>query len=438
MYCGYITTLHGVRKHSNADRLQCVEVFGQNVIVDLSYKDGDRVVFFPSDGQLSEEFAKDNNLVRVKDENGNNIGGYMDPEKRNITAIRLRGEKSEGLVLPISVLAKYTNIEKLRDGEQITTLDGKEICRKYIPKRNHRDPNSKRSKSKKKLTNGNVKEEYLFFEEHKDTAQLAYNLNTFKPGDTIYITRKFHGSSQRSMYTTKETTSTNWFRKLFHLPYKVKREKSFITGSRRVVLTDLTKNDGYYSDNGFRKKWNDILDGVVPEGITVFYELVGYVNESTPIMASCNNSLVKDKAFKKKFGETTVFSYGCEPGECDMYVYRMTATTADGTVIEIPWEEVKRMCEKMGVKHVLELDKFLYTTQEDLLARVHKFTEGMPADEVGKTHIAEGVVVRIDNRSSFTAFKEKVFEFKILEGIIKDTSDAPDMEEAQEVPDDET
>ena len=36
MYCGYITTLKGLRKHSNADRLQCVEVFGQNVIVDLS------------------------------------------------------------------------------------------------------------------------------------------------------------------------------------------------------------------------------------------------------------------------------------------------------------------------------------------------------------------------------------------------------------------
>lgn len=24
MYCGYITTLKGLRKHNNADRLQCV------------------------------------------------------------------------------------------------------------------------------------------------------------------------------------------------------------------------------------------------------------------------------------------------------------------------------------------------------------------------------------------------------------------------------
>lgn len=97
MYCAYVTTLKGLRKHSNADRLQCVEVFGQNVIVDLSYQEGQKVIFFPSDGQLSLEYATDNNLVRKKDEDGNNIGGYMDAEKRNVTAIRLRGESQKDL-----------------------------------------------------------------------------------------------------------------------------------------------------------------------------------------------------------------------------------------------------------------------------------------------------------------------------------------------------
>ena len=130
MYCAYITTIKELRKHSNADRLQCVEVFGQNVIVDLNYQEGQKVVFFPSDGQLSLEYATDNNLVRKKDENGNNIGGYMDAEKRNVTAIRLRGEKSEGLVLPVETLSKYTDISKLKDGDQITVLGGHEICQK--------------------------------------------------------------------------------------------------------------------------------------------------------------------------------------------------------------------------------------------------------------------------------------------------------------------
>lgn len=430
MYCAYVTTLKGLRKHSNADRLQCVEVFGQNVIVDLSYKDGQKVVFFPSDGQLSEEYAKDNNLVRMKDENGNNIGGYMDAEKRNVTAIRLRGEKSEGLVLPIESLSKYVDVTKLKDGDQITVIGGHEICRKYIPKSSRRSNNSRKSSDKKKKDNSIS---YPFFEEHKDTAQLAYNMSAFKPGDTVYITRKLHGTSARTMKTIKVTKKNNVFRRFLHMKPKYEKEVSVVTGSRRVVLKDMNSTDGYYSDNTFRKKYHDLLKDKLPEGFEIFYEIVGYVNETTPIMGTVSNSKVKDKEFKKKFGDTTVFSYGCKPGENEMYVYRMTATTADGTVVEIPWENIKVWCDKLGVKHVPELEKFIYTTPEDLKERVNKYLDGMPVDEIGKTHIAEGVVVRIDNRDLFTAYKDKVFEFKVCEGIIKDNSDAPDMEEAEEL-----
>ena len=432
MYCAYITTIKGLRKHTNADRLQCVEVFGQNVIVDLNYYEGQKVVFFPSDGQLSLEYATDNNLVRVKDENGNNIGGYMDPEKRNVTAIRLRGEKSEGLVLPIETLSKYTDVSKLKDGDQITVLDGHEICQKYIPrgKRNNH-PVETGSKKKKKKSKESVS--YPFFEEHKDTAQLAYNMSAFRPGDTIYITRKLHGTSARTMKTVKITKKSNKLRRFLHMEPKITREVSVVSGSRRVVLKDINANDGYYSDNGFRKKCHDLLKDNLPEGFEVFYEIVGYVNETTPIMGSVSNKGVKEKEFVKKFGDTTTFSYGCKPGESDMYVYRMTATTADGTVVELPWETVKVWCDKLGVKHVPDLEKFIYTTPEDLKERVNKYLNNMPADEIGKTHVAEGVVVRIDNRSTFTAYKDKVFEFKVIEGIAKDTSDVPDMEEAEEL-----
>ena len=73
MYEAYITTLKEIRKHTNADRLQVTTVFGNNVIVDLSYYEGQRVIYFPVDGQLGKEFAEDNNLVRKKDENGNEL-----------------------------------------------------------------------------------------------------------------------------------------------------------------------------------------------------------------------------------------------------------------------------------------------------------------------------------------------------------------------------
>lgn len=38
-------------------------------------------------------------------------------------------------------------------------------------------------------------------------------------------------------------------------------------------------------------------------------------------------------------------------------------------------------------------------------------------DPIGKTHIREGVVVRIVNRPKFTAFKHKNFDFKVLSNI---------------------
>ncbi|HZH58164.1 MAG TPA: hypothetical protein VEY70_01000, partial [Metabacillus sp.] len=63
---------------------------------------------------------------------------------------------------------------------------------------------------------------------------------------------------------------------------------------------------------------------------------------------------------------------------------------------------------------------------EDLLDRVDKFVDG--TDPIGKTHIREGVIVRIENRNQFTAFKQKSFNFKVLEGIIK-SQEILDMEE---------
>jgi hypothetical protein len=58
-------------------------------------------------------------------------------------------------------------------------------------------------------------------------------------------------------------------------------------------------------------------------------------------------------------------------------------------------------------------------------------------DPIGRTHVREGVVVRIVNRPKFAAYKHKNWYFKALEGIVKVDAEAPDMEEAQDVDDEE-
>lgn len=431
MYCAYITTLKECRKHSNADRLQCTTIFGNNVILDLSYKEGQRVIYFPSDGQLSETFAKENNLIRKRDKNGNNIGGYLDPVKRNITALRLRGEQSDGLVLPIEVLSKYTDITKLKDGDKITVLNGEEICRKYIPQFSP----SKRKKRGSASGTENQKEEkvqisYPFFVQHTDTEQLAYNESAFQQGDICYITLKMHGTSARTANALQVTKKKvpKLLQKLFCIKEKEQTEYQVVSGTRRTVLRD--SETSWRGDNAFRQKYHEMFKEKLPQGVEVFYEIVGWLDDERTIMGRCSNKLIKDKEFSKQYGPETIFSYGCNEGESDCYVYRMTMTSPDGYRVELPWEQVQYVCEKIGVKCVPTFEKFMFTTWEDLMERVEKYCDG--ADPVDQKHIREGVVVRIDNRKSFTAYKHKNFNFKVLEGVVKDMADAPDIEESEE------
>ncbi len=460
MYCAYITTIKELRKHSNADRLQCATIFGNNVIVDLSYTEGQRVIYFPTDGQLSEEFANDNNLVRKKDENGNNIGGYLDPDKRNITALKLRGEKSDGLVLPIEVLSKYADVSTLKDGEQITILNGHEICKKYIPRSNHRQSGSTGAGNrtrKKKVPIAPL------FSEHADTEQLAYNLSAFKPNDEIEITLKMHGTSQRTGYLP---VFKGYKRSL--LDRVLRRDGTpiydwgYVSGTRRTVLENF--DGGYYGSNEFREAHSKFFEGKLMKGESVYYEVVGFTHTGAPIMSSCNNKKLNDKEFVKQYGEETVFSYGCHPDtgwediqtdneipQSDIYVYRMTITNEDGFVVEYSPDFMRYRCEQMGAKCVPVFYKGQipeYTILPDNVGSpmaidageyVKKIAEDFydGTDPIGKTHIREGVVVRIINRPKFTAYKHKNFNFKVLEGIIKDTASAPDMEEAQELSKDE-
>jgi hypothetical protein len=429
-YCAYITKIKDLRKHSNADRLQVGTCFGNNVIVSLETKEGQLGVYFPVDGKLGIEYATKNDLLRRKDENGNQCGGYLDPDKRNITAIKLRKEQSDGLFMPLSSLDDFCDISKLVEGDTIDVLNGVVICEKYIPQKKQRGEQTS-SKGGKTSNKGVPKDKFPFFVEHTDTSQLAYNLGQFKEGDLCTITLKMHGTSARTAFTIKdEVQKKSLIDRILRKPFKTVNKWDYISGTRRVNLNFKSDDKGFYGDNEFRKKYHDMIAPRLHKGEAVFYEIVGYVSKDSTIMGTCSNAKV-DKDFVKQYGETTTFSYGCENGENDIYVYRMTKTDEDGNVVEYPFHLVQLRCEYMGLKTVPVFDKFFYTTEEDLLARVNQFVDG--ADPIGKTHVREGVVVRIENRENFKAYKHKNFSFKVLEGIIKNEATEADMEEAQEL-----
>ena len=464
MYNAYITEIKNVRPHPNADRLDLADCFGNTVCVGHGdFAEGDLVVYFPTDGQLSEEFCQVHDLVRRKDEAGNPCGGYLDPGKRNIKAIKLRGEKSDGLAMPISCL-EYTGVDirTLEAGFAFTAINGKEICCKYIPRR---DPYHTHGPAGNRTRRKKVPVAPLFAE-HADTEQLAYNLSAFRPGDEIEITLKMHGTSGRTarlpvLKGYRRTLLDRLFRRQGTPIY----EDGYVSGTRRVVLENY--EGGFYGGNEFREQHSKMFEGKLMKGETVYYEIVGFTTTGQPIMGDGNNEKL-GKDFVKQYGKTTTFSYGCHPegGEkgqyedtvwvgpqSDIYVYRMTMTNEDGFVVEYTPDFMRYRCEQMGVKCVPVFAKatidcegvYVYTPNTELYGFVHetdsigdtvkevaeKYYAG--PDPIGKTHTREGVVVRIVNRPKFTAYKHKNFEFKVLEGIIKETAAAPDMEEAQEV-----
>lgn len=484
-YTAFVTRIKNLHKHTNADRLQVGECFGNSVVVSLEYTDNQLGIYFPCDGKLSQAFAEANNLLRKKDENGNNVGGYMDPEKRNVTAVKLRGEKSDGLFLPLSALDAFGDTSTLKEGDRIDVWNGHLICEKYIPRTQTRTGTP---------TNGNHTRKRKapispLFAEHADTEQLGYNLGAFRPGDLVEISLKMHGTSQRTAYLPvlvgyKDSLwckTKNWFRvKLHKAKYQMSDEIAerlkdhdgepiydwgYVSGTRRVVLDSF--GGGYYGSNEFREAHSKVFEGKLWKGESVYYEVVGFTHTGAPIMASADNKKLNDKEFVKQYGKETVFSYGCSPDgtklmhgedeegqfavatqvpQSDIYVYRMTMTNIDGEIVEYPPDFMRYRCEQMGVKTVQVFDRFLIpenpqsvdeqgytcdiTAGEYVKNKAEQNYDG--PDPVGKSHIREGVVCRIINKPKFCAYKHKNFSFKVLEGICKADAEAPDMEEAQE------
>ena len=431
-YCGYITTLKDVRPHPNADRMLLATCFGNTVCVGLNSAEGEIGLYLPSDGQVSVEFAKENNLLRLYDENGHSIpgGGYLDPDKRNIKAISLRGVKSDGIFLPISCLA-YTgvNLDELNVGDTINAVNGHEICQKYVPRNSHRvgRPTDGNRTRKKRAPLAPL------FAEHVDTEQLAYNLGAFRPGDEIEITLKMHGTSQRTGYLPVFSgfRRTIWD-KLFRRDGEPIYTYDIVTGTRRTVING--EAGGFYGSHAFRMPHAELFRGKLWKGETVYYEVVGYTHTGAPIMATGTTP----KEYVKEYGKKMEFSYGCEPPKSDIYVYRMTMTNEDSNVVEYSPDFMRYRCEQMGVKTVPVFWKGIIDAEiEDgeageiakQLAELHY--DG--PDPIGKTHIREGVVVRILNRPKFCAYKHKNWCFKVVEGIVKENADVPDMEEAESV-----
>lgn len=418
MYQAYITKIENISPVPNADRLVVGYCFGNPVVFSKEMPTDVPYIYFPTGGQLSEEYCAANNLVRKKDENGNNIGGYLDPDKRNIRALKLRQQRSDGLIMPLSSLSSFGDYTTLKVGDIINdSFNNHLICQKYIPKVQIKEPTVHIPTKKVKVAVAPL------FQEHIETQQLAYNMGAFQKGDQIEITLKMHGSSQRTGYlpVIKRYKRNLWDR-ICRRVGKPVYEWDYISGTRHTVLK--TFDGSFYGSNKFRQQHHDCFVGKLMKGETVYYEVVGYQECGTPIMGSCNNKKMGTD-YVKQYGQETVFSYGCDVGQSKLYVYRMTLTNEDGYVVEYSPDYMRYRCNQIGVSCVPVFWKGYLTEQNNIKDLAEQYYDG--PDPIDKTHIREGVVCRIVNRPVFTAYKHKNYNFKMLSGIIIDNGNLDNM-----------
>lgn len=439
MYNGIVTKIQTFSL-PNCDNIQGGRCLGYSVVVSSKVNNGELGVYFPADTQLSHNFCTANQLYRTDPLTGEKLSGYIEANRR-VKCVKLRGNLSDGIWLPIACLS-YTGIDinQYSEGDKIVSIKGDTIARRYQVISDRRMSTSNvgpKTKKKKKIFSF----ECSLFKKHHDTAQLQANLHNIADHSLIYITEKIHGTSGRSAYlpVTKLKPKSFWDKIFFRDP-GTETTYRHLYGSRNVDFDpDLSARDH------FRLEAHNRIAPFLRKGETFYYEIAGYANDTSPIMPSHNlsskDNVDRDIAREYNCNRIT-YTYGCAPGELVVYVYRITQTLEDGTVIELPFSQVITRCLDLGIKHVPLLgsqyiDRFNGINVSDLMDSINEIEEyGNLTNDyfpfASPNTFKEGVCVRTEGTfNPGTTYKYKFFNFKYLEGIAKDSGQV-DIEEQEQ------
>jgi hypothetical protein len=431
MYKATVLRIKNVRPHPNADRVQLATCHGNQVVVGLEVQEGHMGVYFPCDGQLSHEFCHANNLYRIADLNKfpKEKGGMFDNNRR-VRAQKFRGEISDGFWVPLHYFGfiQVTGLDV--EGFEFDEWCGVHICNKYV------NPNTIKASQQNSNKKTRVAKTSIMFKEHFDTEHFGKYLHEFKEAEQIIVTEKLHGTSGRVAHVLVDRELT-WKDKIAKLlGVKIKdQEWGYLNGTRRVVLEESSGTQ--FHDPSIREIAFDKFKGNLRKGETVYFEIVGFESTGGSIMPAVDVTKLNDGDLLRKYGNLMSYSYGCGPSTCEIYVYRITMTNEDGQSIDLSWNDVKSRCTEMGVRYVPEIETLMLGSfdgdardhQDEFFKKIDGHAQGDSL--LDNRHLREGVCVRIDQYGlKPKVYKHKSFNFKVLEGIIKD-SGIVDAEEAQ-------
>ena len=382
-YAAVIVRIDKLNPLENSDNLLGAPLLGMQAIVSKETQIGTVGVLFVSETQLSEEYVARNNLFRHHEFNSDKDKTGFIEDNRRVKAIKLRGNRSDALFMPLSSLT-YTkaNLSELNIGDSFEELNGYEICRKYEVK--HKSyPSFEKNKHK---VFSRVDEK--LFPRHYDTDQYYRVLETFKPYTEIIVTQKLHGTLLRFSnipVKRKLSLAEKWVSKL---GIKVQTEEyAHIYGSNRVIKDANNDRQQHFYEHDIWSEAAKKFDDVVPENFVVYGELIGWTPNGDPIQKN--------------------YTYDLPKCTNEFRVYRVAQINGQGILTDLTWDQVVEWCADRGIKTVAELwrgkhqdfnpDEWLDTNYHDILHGGHQNAVPLSSD----SPCDEGICIRIDGLAPY-------------------------------------
>lgn len=474
-YCCSIVKIGELLPIEGSDFLAKTLVDGFQIVVRKDQvKTGDIMFYAELETRLSEKFLSVNNLFEMscyeKNSNANEVTKILESsltekerqEKLNhmhgffnkhgrVKMVTLRKCPSMGYLFSIEEMINYCpkikgfNFEEYFKSEEtdrdFDTVDGELFVKAYVPPvKTSPEKSSRTKKASKRLERFDrlVENQFAF---HYDTQQLNKNIWKFKPDTAVDISVKKHGTSaifsnclvkQPKAFKSKILTWIN--SKVLPTKFRVMEEVyDNIYSSRTVIKNQYineTVSSGFYKTDIWGE-YNDLLKGKIPEGYTIYGEIVGYLTDSETMIQK-------------------EYDYGCKSGENKLMIYRVTQNK-DSNIEEFEISDVINFTENLisrypELKEKIEPMTMLYS------GTLRNLFPGIPVDEDWENNVLdclktcklfnmegkedlcthfnvprEGIVVRIQNDPLKEAFKLKCVKFLNRESKLVDSGEV-DME----------
>lgn len=413
-YAATIVRIDHLNPLVNSDNLLGAPLLGMQAVVSKDTEIGTVGVVFVAGTQLSDEYCATNNLYRHKEFNEDKEQAGFIEDNRRVKAIKLRGNRSDALFMPLSSLS-YTKVDlsEFKIGDAFEELNGFEVCKKYEVKRKSSPTHEK---NKHKVFN---RVDEKLFPRHYDTAQYYRVVDTFKPHTEIIVTQKLHGTLLRfsNIPVKRKLTVKEKLAKKFGV--KVQQEEyANVYGSNRVIKDANNDNQQHFYDHDIWTETGKKFDDMIPENFVVYGELVGWSPDGAPLQKH--------------------YTYRLPHMTNEFYVYRIAQINTQGILTDLSWDQVKEFCRDRGMRVVPELwrgkhqdfnpDEWLDTSYYD---KLHGgYSHALPLDD--DSPCDEGVCIRVEGLAPYiTKLKSPDFyahEDKMMDENAVDTEEEGKIE----------